>query len=291
MQLVVPPSSPALAPFVESLWYFEGVQPPGRELVLPSGAMQLLVNLHADELRTYEGAEVRRLSGAALQGARCTAGVIDTTDQRAIVGVAFKPGGAYPFSTIPPSAIAENLVELDVLWGRDGAVLRDRLLSAGTPHRVLRTLESVLLGQVVQASRPDPAIVFALAAFERGAGVAAVTDQLGMTSKRFGRRFADRVGLSPKRFSRVRRFQRLLGSVSSGRESDWAQLAVEGGYYDQSHLIHEFRALTGLCPTQYQPRSRWEHNHVPLDLGGVSGVRFLQAIGGASRAPWRHGHD
>jgi len=264
MYLGVPPSSPALAPFVESLWYFESAQPPGRELVLPSGAMQLLVNLHADELRTHEGAEVRRLSGAALQGARPTAGMIDTAQQQSIVGVAFKPGGAHPFTAISPSAIAENLVELDVLWGRDGAVLRDRLLSAGTPRRVLRTLEHALLSRMVEPSRPDPTIAFALAAFEHGAGVAAVADKLGMTSKRFGRWFADQVGLSPKRFSRVRRLQRLLGSVNSGRETDWAQLAVECGYYDQSHLIHEFRALTGLCPTQYRPRSRWEHNHVPL---------------------------
>ncbi len=261
---MLPPTAPALRPFVESLWYVTGGQPVGRELVLPSGAMQLLVNLHSDELRTYEAAAVRRVSGAALQGAQSTATVIDTGQLRAIVGVAFKPGGGFPFTASPPSALADDLVELDALWGRDGAVLRDRLLAAPTPHAVLRMLENVLLAHAVRPLEPDPVTVFALAAFERGATVAAVADRLGMTSKRFARRFADRVGLTPKRFSRVRRFQRLLGSVTSDVEVDWAGRAVEHGYYDQSHLIHEFRALSGLCPTQYQPRSPWERNHVAV---------------------------
>lgn len=269
MQLVVPPSAPALAPFVESLWYSAGPQAPGRELVLPTGVMQLLVNLHSDELRTYDGADVRRVSGAAMQGARSGATVIDTGQLRAIVGVAFKPGGAFPFTVAPPSATAGTIVELDALWGRDGAVLRERLLSAPTPRAVLRTLEDVLLARAARPLEPDPATAFALAAFEHGASVTAVVDRLGMTSKRFARRFVDRVGLTPKRFARVRRFQRLLGSISSDVEVDWARRAAECGYYDQSHLIHEFRALSGLCPTEYQPRSLWERNHVSLPAPSV----------------------
>lgn len=262
---MLPPSAPALAPFVESLWYYESTQPAGRELSLPTGAMQLLVNLNADELSGHDGNGVNhRVSGAGWQGARSNAGVIDTAHQRAIAGVAFKPGGAAAFGPVPPSATAEHLVGLDVVWGRAGAVLREQLLSAGPPRGILRTLERVLLSRIVQPSRPDPAIAFALAAFERGAAVSAVVEQVGMTSKRFGRSFADQVGLSPKRFSRVRRFQRLITSLRPDVETDWALRAVECGYYDQSHLIHEFRALSGLCPTQYRPRSRSERNHVSL---------------------------
>jgi AraC-like DNA-binding protein len=264
MQLVVPPSAPQLAPFVESLWYVQGARPPGRELVLPSGAMQLLVNLDADELRAYHGARVQEVSGAALQGVRSGATEIDSGQLRAMAGVAFRPGGAFPFTVSPSSATVDELVGLDELWGRDGAVLRDRLLSAPTPHAVLSTLEAVLLARAVRPLGPDPVTAFALSAFERGASVAAVTERLGMTSKRFGRLFLEQVGLTPKRFSRVRRFQRLLGLVTSDAEVDWASRAVESGYYDQSHLIHEFRELSGLRPTEYRPRSPGERNHVAL---------------------------
>jgi AraC-like DNA-binding protein len=104
-------------------------------------------------------------------------------------------------------------------------------------------------------------------ALHRGAGVAEVADRLGWSFTRLLRRFADQVGLTPKRFARVRRFQRLLASITSTAPPgavDWAQRAVDIGYHDQAHMIHEFRALAGLCPTKYAPRSPGERNHVPL---------------------------
>ncbi|MGH8930211.1 MAG: helix-turn-helix domain-containing protein, partial [Egibacteraceae bacterium] len=91
---------------------------------------------------------------------------------------------------------------------------------------------------------------------------------LGMTPKRLARRFADEVGLTPKRFARVRRFQRLLVAAGDAARAaagvDWARLASECGYYDQAHLIHDFRAFSGMSPSSYRPRSAWERNHVQL---------------------------
>lgn len=259
------PTEPALRPFVESCWYFTSALPAGRERVLPVGGMQLLVNLFEDELRTYAGDRVvQRTPGAALQGAYRGPVVIDTEQQRAIVGVTFRPGGAYPFFPAPASATSDRLVPLDQLWGRDGAVLRDRLLSAGRPGHVLRCLEAALLSRVSRSPSPDPALRYAVAAFDRGARVGAVADRLGMTHRRFGRRFTDQVGLSPKRFARVRRFQRTLAAIGPRSQVDWALLAAEHGFYDQSHLIHEFQALAGISPTGYRPRTPSERNHIPL---------------------------
>ena len=266
MFVVMRPTAPALAPFVESFWYFAGRLPPGRERVLPSGEVQLLVNLHSDELRTYAGdGRVHRVGGAALQGAYRGPVVIDTAQQRAIVGVGFRAGGAYPFFAVPPSAVRDGLVPLDDLWGRDGAVLRDRLLSADGPAGVLRALEAALLARVARPLEPDPAVGYAVAAFDRGgATVGAVTERLGMTGKRFVRRFTEHVGLTPKRFARIRRLQRVIRSIAGGAPVDWARLAAETGFYDQAHLIHDFRSLAGLRPSEYRPRTPRERNHVPL---------------------------
>jgi AraC-like DNA-binding protein len=62
----------------------------------------------------------------------------------------------------------------------------------------------------------------------------------------------------------VRRLQRVLRAVGGSSEASWAEVAAEQGYYDQSHLIHDFRELTGITPTAYRPRSARERNHVPL---------------------------
>jgi len=265
MRVVVRPRSPALAPFVSSLGYFEGQFPHVRERALPTGTMQLLVNLDADVFHSYDasGSGGQCTVGAALQGPSSRPAVIDPAEQRAVLWVAFRPGGAYPFFPPPSEESRDLLVGLDALWGRDGAVLRERLLAAPTPLAKLCTLESVLLARAHRPLDPDPAVVFAATALRRGHPVAEVSDSLGWTTRRLSRRFADQVGLTPKRFARVGRFQRLIASITAG-PVDWAQRAVECGYHDQAHMIHDFRDFSGLRPTQYAPRSPAERNHVPI---------------------------
>ena len=255
-----------LAPFVESFGYFEERLSHGRERILPSGRLQLLVNLHEDRLRTFagDGSVVQSVGGAAVVGARPTSTVVDTVDQRATICVSFRHGGAFPFFTVPASSTAGGLVELEELWGGHGRLVRDRLLAVPTPLERLTTLHDILIKVAVRPLEPDPAVGFAVAALGAGVPVAEVTDRLGMLPKRFIRHFTDRVGLTPKRFSRVRRLQRALASVPANGTADWAQIAAVCGYFDQSHLIRDFRALGGITPGAYRPRTAGDRNHVPL---------------------------
>jgi AraC-like DNA-binding protein len=125
-------------------------------------------------------------------------------------------------------------------------------------------IETALLKHMANPEGPDPAIPWAARAFEQGTPVSEVTSELGLLPKTFVRRFRTQTGLSPKRFSRVRRLQRILGSLGDPTAADWSEIAAEHGYADQAHLIHDFRDLTGLTPTAYRPRSPEEHNHVPV---------------------------
>jgi len=263
--LVVPPSSPALAPFVESLWYFRCDDfAHERERILPTGNMQLLVNLYEDELRTYRGedfSQVRRLRGAAISGAYARPFGIDTREQRHIVGVAFRPGGAAPFFAEPSDALAGDHIELDALWGRDGALLRERMLEAPTPAAALCTLEQVLLARLVRPLEVDKLVEFAIGALDRGAPIGQVTERLGLTPKRFIQHFRGVVGLSPKRFARVRRFGKVLEAVERGQRVNWSGVAAGCGYFDQAHLIRDFREFSGMNPTLYQPREPSSRYH------------------------------
>lgn len=257
----------ALAPFVASLLYFEGEFPHGRERALPSGTTQLLVNLDADRLTTYAEDGLTPLDetgGTAFAGARTSHIVLDPHEQRAILSVSFRHGGAFPFFSAPASGTVDQLVGLDLLWGSGGSLLRERLLESPTPEDKLRVLEAELLAHVVRPLVREPALAYAVAALDRGVSVSAITERLGFTSKRFVRFFTEQIGLTPKRFARVRRLQRTLSSIPPEPSADWAELAVQCGYYDQAHLIHDFRELAGITPTQYHPRAPGEHNHVPL---------------------------
>jgi AraC-like DNA-binding protein len=243
------PNHPALKPFVARLGYSESQGPAVRELSIPTGCAQLFVNLHDDAFTGGAG-------GAAVLGATSRPSVIDTADQQAIAWVAFKPGGAYPFFPAEP-----GLVDLGDVWGRAGVVVRERLLDVG-PHQILGALESALLE--MGGLERDRALEFAVSALERGVPVGEVAESLGFTPKRLIRLFQGRVGLTPKRFARVRRFQRTLRQVPYDRPVDWADLAFSCGYADQSHLIRDFHDFAGLRPTEYRPRSPSEPNHVPL---------------------------
>jgi AraC-like DNA-binding protein len=258
----------ALAPFVDTIWYFTSdTFAHERERILPTGAMQLLVNLEEDELRTYHGpayAQVERLPGAALSGTYRGHFAIDTAEQRSIAGVAFRSGGAFPFFREPANEVAGAHVELAALWGRGGATLRERLLEAKGPQAILDTLERELLAKTVRPLDRDPALEFAVSAFDRGATVAGVLSRVGGSSRRFLRAFAERVGLTPKRFERIRRFRRVVDSIELGRPVSWAQVALACGYYDQAHLINDFREFSGITPTAYAPRSYGDRSHVPL---------------------------
>jgi AraC-like DNA-binding protein len=222
-----------------------------------------MVNLHEDEFRIYEHGGVRRTNGAVLEGPTSEARVIDTGLQRSLICVDFILGGAAAFFKLPLSEARDGLIELDQLWARDGATLRERLLDTPAPEAKLRLVHDVLLRHFARRG-PDAALHPAAALIERGASIGQVASCVGLLSRTLNRRFAAAVGLTPKRYSRVRRLQRVLGSVSAAHEVDWSATAAAHGYADQAHLVHEFRELTGMTPTEYRARAPEAQNHVPL---------------------------
>lgn len=96
--------------------------------------------------------------------------------------------------------------------------------------------------------------------------IGSVTQRIGLSQRRFIQVFKQEVGMSPKLFCRVRRFQHVLDSVREQATPNWARLALECGCFDQSHLIHDFQMFSGLTPTKYvrQRSKRVLPNHVPL---------------------------
>ena len=241
-----PPPAP-LRPFVERLWYYESRLSHPAERVLPSGRMQLIVHLEA--------------AAARLCGPMTRPVTVPTVAMRRVAGALFRFDGARPFLSMPCAALTNLDVDLADLWGRDGAVLAERLAAAVSPAAVLHGLWSALVERLSFDISSDPIVRAATVALARGDRVAAAVDASGLSWATFGRRFADRVGLSPKRYAGVQRFQRVVGRLAAG-ERCLASVAAECGYYDQPHLSHEFRRYSGLTPGAYAPRSAVEPNHV-----------------------------
>jgi AraC-like DNA-binding protein len=200
--------------------------------------------------------------------------LIDTSEQEFVAGVAFRPGGTVPFLHSPAHDTSEGDIPLEAFWGvRRTSDLRERLLESKSPAATLDTLEAILR----EAWTPPgvhPAVAFALTVFRRApstASIAAVSATVGLSAKRFIERFKDEVGLTPKRYCRVQRFQRALTQAHRQSDVDWPQVALDCGYFDQPHFIHDFRSFSGLTPTEYRSARTSFQNH----------VKFLQSDAGA----------
>jgi len=267
--------APPLSDFVETLWYCENDEAPHvKEKVLPSGSAGLFINLRADWLRVYDRHNldiVRTFSGCLVSGAHSEFTVIDTGNLPCIIGVQFKHGGAFPFLKMPANELHNTQAPLDAVWGAARAgELRERLLEAETADARLRVLEKCLLAVVECLPERRRAVTFALREFQnvpQPRTVSDVTEQIGLSPRRFIQMFSAEVGLTPKLFCRIRRFQEVLGRLSAGMEGgevDWVSLALRCGYFDQAHFNHDFRAFSGLNPTSYLLRRGEYPNHVPL---------------------------
>ena len=81
--------------------------------------------------------------------------------------------------------------------------------------------------------------------------MASVAEDLGVSERHLRRVFREVVGLSPKAFFKLTRFERALKAAMDGGDSTWSDIAVGAGYYDQAHLIADFRSITGATPREF----------------------------------------
>ncbi len=259
-----------LADFVDQVWLSYGVVPAHmKERLLPDSSMELVINLNQDQIHFYDRRNYRRCGsapGCIVSGPRTQYFVIDTQDQTATVGVHFRPGGGFPFFQVPAGELVDQSIALDALWGRAAAEMRERVLAAPTPERKFQVVEICLLEQLAKPLERHPAVSFGIQQL-RGRGqpsVAEVVAKAGFSQRRFIQLFGEQVGLTPKVFGRVSRFQQVVRTAHSAMDIDWADLALDCGYYDQAHFIHDFQSFAGITPATYLEQKTQHLNHVPL---------------------------
>jgi AraC-like DNA-binding protein len=272
MQFFTHIPQPPLSKFVDLFWFYDGYSPGphSKERLMPDGSIELVINLKDNEARIYDREDLdkyTRLPGALLCGPHSSFFVIDTAQQASVIGVHFKPGGAFPFLKMPAIELHNLHVSLEDLWGQDAELLRERLLEAQTPERKIHVLEQCLLEQAFKPLEHHCAVDCALGLFRNihtAPAISDLADHIGISSRRFIQLFSNEVGLTPKLFARVRRFQQVLQQICIGTDLSWADVAADCGYFDQAHFIHDFKEFSGINPTAYLAQKTDHLNHVPI---------------------------
>ena len=267
--LIVTPAAP-LSALVASIWDCDLPRAAhAYDRLLPSAAAQLVVNLDEDETRVYDDAlRCTRNAGAVLDAPASRSVLIDTAEQARVVGVVFHPGGAAPFFRERMDTLANTHVDLEAIVPGQAGQLRARLLAAADGHARLRILQQWLLRRMRSGgAHRHPAVAHALQLIDAAPGVQridAVAARCGLSPRRFGALFREQVGLSPKRHARLQRFHAAVAAAAAGGRIDWAGIAADGGFHDQAHLVHEFRAFSGMSPTAWMARRGDWTRHVAL---------------------------
>lgn len=249
-----------LRPFVECFWTREAspeadaMQVRRVHRVLPDGCMDLLV-----EFRPVGGGDAM---AAMAVGTMTRALVVDASGSGSFLGVRFRPGKASAFLRLPASELTDLHVSLADVWP-DAEAVHDALASASHVRARMALLERLLIDRLSQAAPADQRdvdeAVRRIQAAGGSLGIARLAPSLGVTRQHLARRFAQLVGVSPKVFARVVRLRALMErarAMARASGVNWSALALEAGYYDQAHLIDEFRELSGLTPNQWA-REAW----------------------------------
>jgi len=217
----------ALQPWVECYWT-RGEDADTREAnrILPDGCADLVFDLTREE--------------AFAVGTMTTALVLPPSPGQRFFGVRFRPGRAAAFLRIPLAEITDARVPLRELW-RD-VPRPDRINCDDIERELLRRLDPE------RDARVDAAIARIIDS-DGAERIEPLARELGISRQHLARQFLHHVGVSPKTFARVMRFRRLVSRAHA--DADWADVAARHGYYDQSHLIAEFRALAGTTPNAF----------------------------------------
>ena len=266
------PAAP-LAGFVSSLWYAR-VPRTGhyRQRILPTGRVQVILNLESEHLHDCpDGEPDRPVAPALVVGARSVYELVSTVDMADLIGVVFEPGGFACFVAEPVDLFTNRNVDLEDVWGYSARGLRDRLREVRDSESRLRCLEQFLLARF-SARRPVAtragAIALALARFRHSPSLTTVREVArgaGLSQRRFSQVYREQVGFSPKARCRIQRFQRAVRIIHSGVDIRWADVALDCGFYDQSHFANEFRAFSGVDATTYSSlRTPWT-NHISVE--------------------------
>ena len=249
--------APPLDQFVEWFWFYADLQAGHSvERILPDGTFELVIELSGVPRKLFDRKNSRRyreFRGAWVSGARAEYIVIDVVQGTSMIGAHFKPGGAAAFLGMPADELADRVESTDSIWGGGMNDLRTAILEESSISGKFQLLEEFLRGRLTALDGCD-AISHALHRLTDSPDVgrmAQVANELGMSQKHFIALFRARVGLTPKKFCRVRRFHKALREIESKRALDWSAIAANAGYYDQSHFIRDFHAFSGMNPSTY----------------------------------------
>lgn len=187
------------------------------------------------------------------------------SNRLSLIIVVFRPFGMSSLLNIPAITLKDVFIDYTLIAGSPAATLHEKLRYANNPLQAVNALDTYFLKlHQLRPAAPSPVVSAATGWIIKHKGqfsARELSDYTGMHQRSLQRAFNETVGLSPKRLGGIVRLHHFLGGARNAK--DFTPIVYEAGYYDQAHLIREFKKLTGLTPSLY-------HSNVSLAVNVVS---------------------
>lgn len=246
------PPSKALAPWVKCFWLLEDSPAPEApvEAIVPDGCPEIIV--HYGDRFTEDAAASRIIQADVIVAGQLTRPLmLRPTGRVGMVAARFRSGGLFPILGIPMHELVDRRVPLEAIWN-DASTLPARIAEARSDRERVNQFATFLESKLAEQSAWDAVVQHNVHAILDSGGQVS-PDQLaqraGLTARQLERRFQVAVGVSPKFLCRIVRFRAVFDCLRS--PAPWSSIALDCGFFDQSHLIRDFKQFAGQSPTAF----------------------------------------
>ncbi len=264
------PASP-LCHFIESFFYYrDSTERLQLHRFLPDGHVTLVLDLTDRPKHIYANdslEEIQTCRRAWFSGFRTEPITIPSGVLSEMMIVNFRRGMALPFLDRPLHEVTDYVVDAEILL-RDGILeLRERLLEAPSIPAKFERLEHHLLRHYRSRLEVNPFVDYAIRqiiARPSAISLQEMAQKVGFSQKHIIKLFKDHVGVTPKNFLKVIRFQQIVEAIEQRQVVQWTEIAHDCGFYDQSHFIADFKRYAGYTPEAYLRKKGQLLNYVPI---------------------------
>lgn len=250
--------SEALQKYIKCIWTmeYEGLLPPSEnERILPDGYTEIIINFSDKFKIAISGKNQQLLSNNFVSGPFSKYLHLSATGKVGLLGIRFWPGMMHTFFNLSMKELTNNYFDLNLIQKELSKELEFQVLSSKDFTERFTKVNGILFKYMVKNLTPPQQVVeAAIKAISESHGLIAIEDlcrHIGISTRQLQRLFDEKVGLTPKTFNRIIRFQSIFKELELNPTSNWLALALQCGYYDQAHFIKEFKEFSGMNPTSY----------------------------------------
>lgn len=243
--------SVALAPFIRHYWILNVDELHVSERVTPIGCMQMV--FHRGD-RMYSLTESKIQPQTFIGGQSVGYQDLKSMGRVNMIVVVFQPHGVKPFFRMPVNDFLSRNISIEDLGDKSLSELEDRILNASTDEEAIGLIEQFLLSRLYDFDSYNHRRmqqVLKVIDNKNQSTVSSLSDVACLSYKQFSRVFAEYIGATPKEFTRIVRFQRALFMMQNNPSIDLMDVILTCGFYDQPHMIKEFKTFSGYTPNEY----------------------------------------